>query len=58
LEDIDLYFREGLRTWVIFDKEATQPQRPARFVAMGEQGVEHARAEVRNGLGAQVEQIE
>ncbi|KAL4868236.1 hypothetical protein BDV12DRAFT_105423 [Aspergillus spectabilis] len=58
LEDINLVFGEGLRTWVFLNKEATQLQRPARFVAMDEYGVERARAEVKNGLGAQVEQIE
>ncbi|KAL5338801.1 hypothetical protein BJX70DRAFT_398360 [Aspergillus crustosus] len=58
LEDIDLVFKEWLQTWVFLDKEATQPKRPARFVAMDVQGVEHARAEVKNGLGPEVEQIE
>ncbi|KAL3439989.1 hypothetical protein BJX65DRAFT_300766 [Aspergillus insuetus] len=58
LEDIDIVFKEGLRFWVFRDKEATQVKRPARFVAMDEQGVEDVRAAVKGDLGAQVEQIE
>ena len=55
LEDIDIVFKEGLRTWVFLDKEATQPKRPVRFVIMDEQEVENARVEAK---GAEVEHIE
>ncbi|KAJ5280289.1 hypothetical protein N7478_005661 [Penicillium angulare] len=58
LEDIDTVFKEDLRFWVFLDKEATQVKRPVRFIAMDEQEVENARAEVKTELGPQVEQIE
>ncbi|KAF4906631.1 Sugar transporter STL1 [Colletotrichum viniferum] len=47
LEDIDIVFEEGLRTWVFLDKEATQVARPHRFVVMEEEEVADAANDVK-----------
>ncbi|CAG7934091.1 unnamed protein product [Penicillium olsonii] len=58
LEDIDVVFKEGLRFWVFTDKEAIQPQRPARFIAMDEQELANARATQKSDSGPEVYEIE
>ncbi|KAJ4263421.1 hypothetical protein NW762_006240 [Fusarium torreyae] len=57
LEDIDIVFEEGLRICVFLDKEATQVQRPSRFIAMEQQEVEQVTYNVKAGK-AEVEQVE
>ncbi|KAF0324479.1 hypothetical protein GQ607_008183 [Colletotrichum asianum] len=47
LEDIDIVFEEGLRTWVFLDKEATQVARPHRFVVMEEEEVADAANDIK-----------
>lgn len=49
LEDIDILFREGLRTWVFLDKTATQVKRPDRFIAIDQGEVEHVEGEIKSG---------
>lgn len=58
LEDIDIVFKDGLRTLVFMDKEAIQPQRPARFIALDEEELANARAAQKSEGGTEIEQIE
>ncbi|KAF3761833.1 general substrate transporter [Cryphonectria parasitica EP155] len=53
LEDIDIVFEEGLRTWVFLDKEATQVRRPDRFIALDQQEVAHVEGDIKAGQDVQ-----